>query len=376
MSIASRIENFSDFGFVSTGKIATSVKLGSNVNWRGSISTGFRAPSLQQTYFNNTITSFSFGQLVQNRIASNIDPITRSAGVPLLKEENGINFSTGWTAKIMQGLRITLDGYAVKIYDRIVLSGVFSSNDPTLSSAFKEQLKSIDVSSAQFFANAVNTTNLGLDFVVDYTKKWENRTLKMSLTGNFNKVKIDAIHIPSTLNDSYIHRKSFFSDREEQFLKASAPASKIVSGIELQLKKWSIGLREVYFGRVQTLGFGWTGLASQRGTNGPGDPAISGGFLGIDPYVDIDGYRDGVHVLPEIFNYSAKFTTDLYGGFKISKVIHLGCGIDNIFNVHPDYANVPQARYQSFVNETGGAWESVQMGFNGTRYYTKIKWIF
>lgn len=373
ISAATRFENFSDFGSVATGKLATRVKLGKYVNWRASISSGFRAPSLQQIYFNNTITSFSFGKLVQIRVASNVDPITKAAGIPALKEENAINVGTGFTAKIAKGLRFTLDGYMVKLYDRVVLSGLFSADDTSLDPAFTQELKSIDVVSAQFFANAVNTTNLGLDFVLDYSGKWNSNTFKFSLNGNLNKVKIDDINIPPMLNDSYIHRKSFFSDREEQFLKASAPASKIVFGGEMQHGKWSVGLRQVFFGRMQTLGFGWSGLASQRGTGGPGDPAISGNFLGIDPYVDIDGFNDQVNVLPEVFNYSAKSTTDIYGNVRLSGHIQLSIGVDNIFNAHPDYAGVPQARYQSFVNETGGPWESVQMGFNGTRFYSRLK---
>jgi iron complex outermembrane receptor protein len=376
VSAAARFENFSDFGFVSTGKLATRIKINSLINWRASVSSGFRAPSLQQIYFNNTITSFSFGQLIQNRIASNVEAITKSAGIPSLKEENSINFSTGFTAKIANGLRLTLDGYAIKLMDRIVLSGVFSANDPTLTTAFTQQLKSIDVASAQFFANAVNTSNFGLDFVADYSKKWATHTLKLSLTGNLNKVNIDNVNVPATLDDSYIHRKSFFSDREAQFLKASAPSSKIVFSADLQMKKWSIGARQVFFGKMQTLGFGWSGLASKRNTGGPGDPAISGNFLGIDPYVDIDGYNDQINVLPEIFRYGAKSTTDVYSNFLVSKNIQLTLGIENLFNVHPDYANVPQARYQSFVNETGGPWESVQMGFNGTKFYGKLKLAF
>jgi iron complex outermembrane receptor protein len=78
-------------------------------------------------------------------------------------------------------------------------------------------------------------------------------------------------------------------------------------------------------------------------------------------------------VLPEVFNYSAKSTTDIYGNVRLSGNIQLSIGVDNIFNAHPDYAGVPQARYQSFVNETGGPWESVQMGFNGTRFYSRLK---
>ena len=84
---AVRIENYSDFGFVSTYKLATRVKVTNNFNLRGSISTGFRAPSLQQINFSNTLTSFSGGTLVQSRIARNGDEVTK-AGIPDLKQEN------------------------------------------------------------------------------------------------------------------------------------------------------------------------------------------------------------------------------------------------------------------------------------------------
>ena len=58
---AVRFENYSDFGSVFTGKLATRYKVADNFNIRGSVSTGFRAPSLAQIHFSNTLTSFSGG---------------------------------------------------------------------------------------------------------------------------------------------------------------------------------------------------------------------------------------------------------------------------------------------------------------------------
>src|SRR4029077_803664 len=46
LDIALRFEYYSDVGFVNTSKIATRYKIADNFNIRGSISTGFRAPSL------------------------------------------------------------------------------------------------------------------------------------------------------------------------------------------------------------------------------------------------------------------------------------------------------------------------------------------
>ena len=58
------------------------------------------------------------------------------------------------------------------------------------------------------------------------------------------------------------------------------------------------------------------------------------------------------------------------------KCTGLFIGADNLMNVHPDLAAVKNARYESFDNEAGGPWESVQMGFNGRRLFTKLAFNF
>lgn len=382
LDIAIRFENYSDFGFVNTSKIATRYKFSNKFSARGSISTGFRAPSLQQINFSNTLTSFSGGALVQSRIARNGDDVTKAAGIPDLKQETSINTSIGFAWKPARNLTITIDGYVVKVKDRIVLSGLFSAKDATLPTAFTDQLKVLDVSTAQFFDNAVSTTNVGLDIVLDYNKKWDNRSFKALLAGNLQHMKVNEVHYPPALDDSYGHRKTFFSDREEAFLLASAPKAKFNLSLEYTINKLGFGTHLTYYGNIKTKGFGWTGFKSLEGTNGPGDPAISGSFTGIDPYVDEDKYLDanfvgdGVHIVPEVFNYKAKVTTDLFLSYKFCKQVSLFVGVDNLFNVHPGFAAVSNARRESFDNETGGAWESVQMGFNGRRLFTKLAFNF
>ena len=111
------------------------IKLTDNFNLRGSISTGFRAPSLQQINFNNTLTSFSGGQLVQSLISRNGSAITQSAGIPDLKQETSNNGSIGFAWKPMRNLTITVDGYVIKVMNRIVLSGLFTASDTTLPPA-------------------------------------------------------------------------------------------------------------------------------------------------------------------------------------------------------------------------------------------------
>lgn len=359
---AARFENYSDFGSVLTGKLATRYKIADNFNIRGSFSTGFRAPSLAQIHFSNTLTSFSNGQLVQSLIAPNTSAIARAAGIPKLKQEKSVNASLGFTYKPIKAFTITVDGYVVKMKDRVVLSGLFSKDDPTLPAAFTSQFPN-EVSTAQFFANAVNTTNYGIDIVVDYTKKWEDNTLRLLLAGNFQHINIDKINVPSALSSTKLNSKTFYSDREEAFLKASAPNSKLSLGADYAKGPWGARVQLTSFGKIVLTGFG-------DGESPSGD---NPNYSGINPQVPAD---DGSGYVPEVFNYNHKITTDLSFSYKASKIVTIFFGADNIFNVHPNLGVNPLAKGWYGDNESGGPWDSVQMGFNGRRMFTKVSFNF
>ena len=353
---AIRGENYSDFGSVATYKTSFRYKLTENFNFRGSFSTGYRAPSLQQKYFSNTLTSFSQGQLVQSRVASNDDAITKLAGIPSLKQETSVNKSIGFTWKPFRNFSLTVDGYNIQMKDRVVLSGLFSASDETLPTALTSKLNSLGVATAQFFANAVNTTNTGVDVVADYNWKISaNQKMKFLFVANFQGIKIDDIHVPAALNTNSYNASTFFNDREQYFLKASAPESKYSFSVDYAAKKFTLGARMTYFGNLQLTGFGYNGD-------------------GINPMVPTDANEDVF--VPEVFNYRGKTTTDIYASLKLSKSTTWVFGADNIFNIHPDFAVVPTAKYWAGDNETGGPWDGVQMGYNGLRIFTKLAFKF
>lgn len=358
LTAAVRLENYSDFGAVSTFKTSFRYKLTENFNFRGSFSTGYRAPSLQQKYFSNTLTSFSGGNLVQSRIANNDDPITKLAGIPSLKQETSTNSSLGFSWKPAKGLTFTVDGYSIKMKDRVVLSGLFSAGDPSLPKALTTKLDALGVQTAQFFANAVNTTNTGVDVVADYQLKLSNKEkLKILFVANFQDIAIDAIHVPAALSTTDYNTSTFFSDREKYFLKASAPKSKFSLNLDYTKNKISVGARVTYFGDVTLSGFG---------VNGDG----------VNPQVPADADESGNTLIPEIFYYKGKFSTDVYMNVQLNKKIAWVLGADNILNTHPDFAVNPQAKYWAGDNETGGPWDGVQMGYNGMRIFSKLTFKF
>ena len=161
------------------------------------------------------------------------------------------------------------------------------------------QLAAIGVQTAQFFDNAVNTTNYGFDVVADYTKKWGNKSFKALLAGNFQHMTIDAIHVPAALNGTVLNQKTFFSDREEAFLLASAPNTKFNLSLEYNFNKFGVGTHLTYFGKIKLMGFG-----DCNSLIIPTAPVLTRMVpTDADPNVYV----------PEVFDFKGKLVTDIYG---------------------------------------------------------------
>ena len=221
----------------------------------------------------------------------------------------------------------------------------------------------------QFFANAVNTTNTGVDIVLDYSKKWKHNSIKALLAANFQQINIDKINVPGPLNNNYFDQQTFFSTREQTFLKASAPNSKLAFTLEYNVNKFGIGTHLTYYGKVVTQGYGYSSLPGAA-AGGPGGAGISDQGLGYDPYVTTD---NGNSVVPENFIFHGKLVTDLYASYQLNKHISWVIGADNIFNVHSDIAATVGAKMASWGDtESGGPFKSVQMGYNGLRFFSKF----
>ena len=351
LATAIRSENYSDFGFTSNYKLAMRYKAAPNFNLRGSISTGFRAPSLQQINYSSTFTTVQGGTISEVKIAPNYSPITKAAGIPKLTQEKSLTASLGFAFTPTKELTITVDGYYVHIKDRVVLSGQFDAGDATLDPALISVLQNLNVAYAQFFANAVNTTNTGIDIVVDHNHRWSTQHFRTLFTANFQHMTIDKINVPAKLNDTKNHQQTFLSDREQKFILASAPNAKASLNFDYGVNKFGIGTRFTYFGKITILGYGEDGL-------------------GINPMVPTDA-DENVYV-PDQYNYGGKVVTDLYASYQFCKNATLFIGADNLLNAHPDLGYAHGAAGWAYNNETGGPFDAVQMGQNGLHLFARL----
>jgi iron complex outermembrane receptor protein len=364
---AVRFESYSDFGKVTTFKFATRYKLTDDFNLRGSISTGYRAPSLMQIHFSNINTNIVGNSLQYIWLAPNTDSVARAAGIPQLKQETSTNYSLGFAWKPVHNLTVTVDAYLITMKNRIIFTGQFPATLPILAPYIPDLTPPLN--SVQFFSNAVNTTNDGVDIVLDYNKRWGNKGIKLLFAGNVQNIKIDNINIPAPLNDTTFARQTFFSTREQAFLIASAPKSKFSLNFEYDINQFAIGTHLTYFGKVTTQGYGWATEAGAADGE-PGGAGISDAGLGYYPYVDLD---NGSGTVPENFVFNPKLVTDLYFSYKINKNISIVIGADNLFNVHPDISATAGAKDASWGDsESGGPFDAVQMGYNGMRLWTNV----
>ncbi|WP_022825998.1 TonB-dependent receptor [Hymenobacter norwichensis] len=318
VAAALRYEYYTDFGSTLNYKIATRYNLTEFLTLRGTYSTGFRAPSLAQVNFNSTFTNFIQGQPVEVLLARNNSAVTQKLGIPALKQETSNSANIGLTSRIGSSLSLTLDGYYIKIDDRVVLTSQFSSEDPVIG----PDLQALNVGQAQFFANAASTKSLGLDAVLSHTLALSNGRLNSTLAANFNRLRIDRVQTSGRLAG---REDEFFGPREQAFVKASAPPSKINLTFDYQMGRFGALLRFVRFADVKLIGY---------------------------------------DALEQV--YESRITTDLALSYSLTDHLQLSIGSSNLFNKYPTFFN-PQ------VTETGGAWDPVQMGSNGRFYFAKLQ---
>ncbi len=320
---ALRYERFNDFGATTSGKLAGLFRVDNALLLRGSASTGFRAPSLQQVYFSSTFTDFISGVPLDVVLAPNGGAIAEAAGIPKLKEEKSKSLTLGFTWSPTPALAVTADLYRIDIDDRIVLSGRFDAdNYPTLGSI----LAGLGVGQAQFFVNSVNTRTKGLDLTLSHKADLGAARLGTFLAVNYSKTDVTQINPPSSLAG---FEDVLLSERERLFIEQGGPRTKAVLGFNLVTGRLETDLKIIHFGS-QTLG------------------TFSGTAAGV----------------PNA-RYEPKTSADLAFTWSFDRNTRLTVGAANIFNVKPTSQD---------PNETdnGFKYDSVQFGLNGTAYFARI----
>ena len=227
LSVAGRFEDYDDFGNTVNGKIAARYELIPGFAVRGSVSTGFRAPSLAQAFFAGTTTSFGVGGgLVQTLSLPVSDPVAVANGAVELDAEDSVSKSIGFTWFHDSGFNLTFDYYEVDIDDRIALS----QNIPVTGVP--------GVDAIRFFTNVADTETSGFDVVADYEYEgWR-------FSAAYNDTETDVVNNPD---------RAIFGIEEQNTYETAAPEDKVILTGSWSNDKISALLRATRFGKTERI---------------------------------------------------------------------------------------------------------------------------
>ena len=337
VGLETRAVNYSDFGGNFSWKLATRYRLMKNLSLRASYSTGFRAPSLQQIYFNNIGTQFVGGSAFQVGTFNNQSSVTKAFGIASLKPESSQNISGGITTKLFKNFILTLDGYFITIDNRIVLSGRFDDG-------FESILNPLGVGAAQFFTNGINTQTRGLDAVLGYEFNIGKGLMNLSGMLNLTDTKvIGGIARPEVLAGK---EDELFNREEISRIENAQPDSKFISLATYKYSKLTFLLRATRFGKVKYI----------HPEDGDQLNWVLNEFTG-----NIES-RDQT--------FTAKWVTDLSVNYKLSNNVGLTVGANNLFNVYPDrHTHSSNVSLGRFVYSR----RVQQFGVTGASYFVKLR---
>jgi len=336
---AARYEDYSDFGDTLTGKVSARYDFSQYFALRGAVSTGFRAPALQQQYFSyiatNLVTTVVGGVPVTNLIQSGTfrpgDAVSVALGATPLEPETSVNYSIGGIFR-SGTFELTVDAYHIDVEDRIILSENLGPTRPSQSAATTAAVLAIiqplGVSSARFFTNGLETTTRGVDIVGRY--RWqteENGQFDFTVAGNFNKTEVTKV--PGIPLVSIPVSPNFLFDRANILaFEQGTPEMKIVGSVDWELGGWSTTARATYYDSV---------LVANN-----------------NPTID---YETDDHVL-----------VDLEGRYEFDQGVTLAVGVNNLFD---DYPAFTPAALNAPTGSVGFPQYS-PFGFNGRFLYARV----
>lgn len=247
-----RYEAFSEFGNNFSWKVSGRY-IHQWLTLRSTISTGFRAPSLHQVYFNNVSLQFIGETPLRVGTFGNNSAVTRGFGIPTLSAEVSENLTFGFIIKpsTEKDFTITADAYQINIKDRIVLSGRFSALDGSGSpTSFFPILEPLGVGAAQFFSNAIDTRTRGFDLAINYKNILLGRgKLDLSLNSNFTQTEVD----PNIKTTALLAGKEdiFFNREEISRLEVASPSNKVILIAKYEVKNLQVRAQLTRFGSVE-----------------------------------------------------------------------------------------------------------------------------
>jgi len=347
VNTALRYDKYDGFGDSSNFKLAANWSITHDFSLRGAISTGFRAPSMQQLYTDNISTQFQTNPNGGDQIAVQVGTfrndsiLAQAVGIPELKEEESTNFSLGAVANVTKDINLTIDFYSIDIKDRIVLS---NSLEEGLSQALDTALRSSGAGAGQFFLNGADTKTTGLDIITTWKTELMSGMLDLTFAANFTETEVTDTYTPADSALNEVSPSDVFSEQAISIIEEWQPQDRI----------------------------------SLTGLYRIGNLSINLAFNRYGEYTVLDGEKQ---------TYSAKLLTDFRINYQFNDELSFNFGGNNIFDVYPDKNEIGNSRSGTIEDANGNivvsspgvftySRRSAPFGFNGAYYYVGAEYRF
>ena len=336
LGVAARYEDYSDAGSTRSGKISGRYQITDTFALRGTISNGFRAPSLAQQNYESIATLIQNGQLAQIGTYRTSDPIAIALGAKPLKPEKSTNYSLGAVWQPTDVFSATADLYQIRIGNEILYSDQIPVSIPDSQ-----------VQGAQFFVNGATTRTQGADVIGSYKLDLQSwGALNLTASGNWNLTKVLSVNAPTFIaSDGTV--TSTFGRASQGLLTYGTPRTKYIFGGDWLLHGFDIHANETRYGAVTRL----VGLAD------------------LDPTQTDPVAGDQKFAARWILDTSVSYTWTAWT-FTV--------GADNLTNQYPTKVNFLVSNGFGYEDAYDGLQYSAlsPFGFNGRYVYGKVTFKF
>jgi iron complex outermembrane receptor protein len=329
-SLAVRHERYSDFGNTTSGKGSLRYQFTPAFALRGTVSNGFRAPSLAQEFYTITTTNYLVVNGVNTPIETGTFPVNSAAAQALgarpLKAERARNLSFGAQFQPIRNWTTTVDLYRIDIDDRVVFSSNLQlANAPQLNNALRAQ--GIYVGAARYFTNAVDTRTKGVDVVSTYRlnlKEGARADFTLAYNHNDNEVR----HVAATPAVLAAEKLVLVDRQSVNRLTVGSPKDKLTLAADYTRGTWSTRANVTRYGKF---------------TVPQNNPALDQ-------------------------TYDPQWVLDVSGTVRLASNWRVTLGIDNLTNRYP--AQVTSASHLDvYGTQPYSIW--APNGFNGRFFYLK-----
>jgi len=251
VDIAGRFEHYTDFGDAQVGKITARYDFTPEFAVRGTISTGFRAPTIQEEFYSATNVSptSAIVQLPPNSAAAAL------LGIKPLQPEASTSYSAGIVTHPLDDLSLTIDAYSISLRNRIVGTGTLFGSGGAINSLIVQKAiaahgnildPTVTQTGVALFVNGISTLTQGVDVSANYlTDFGDFGSVSWTLAGNYSDTSISKqIATPSTLSPGV----TLFSKTATSLLTRANPKEKIGLSALWSLEPWTINIRETLYG--------------------------------------------------------------------------------------------------------------------------------